>query len=273
MFNGQILAAGELDAISQQALGCLVELTAELQIKALQQLKAHFPQIEAIGARIRIFVDNTSSNEGEKAVSDLLNGVEIKTIQAFDAELEDAFIALLRLRPLAGQAIKDDTVPRFDKTLPDDKSIAIEAKQLTRDFDHFRAVDHINFTVKQGEIFGLLGANGAGKTTALYVFTTSGIGLFIATISRSLGQVTMLVILLLMPIILLSGAWTPPEAMPPGIHWAMYISPLYYFNEMSYAILLKGAGVDILLDSLLGLTVLGAVFFNFGVWRFRRQFG
>lgn len=109
--------------------------------------------------------------------------------------------------------------------------------------------------------------------TALYVFATSGIGLFIATISRSLGQVTMLVILLLMPILLLSGAWTPPEAMPQGLHWAMTISPLYYFIEMGYAILLKGAGIDILTDSLLGLTLLGLVFFSFGVWRFRRQFG
>jgi ABC-2 type transport system permease protein len=42
---------------------------------------------------------------------------------------------------------------------------------------------------------------------------------------------------------------------------------------MSYAILLKGAGVDILWNSLLGLSVLGCVFFSFGVWRFRRQFG
>jgi ABC-2 type transport system permease protein len=109
--------------------------------------------------------------------------------------------------------------------------------------------------------------------SALYVFTTSGISLFIATISRSLGQVSLLVVLLLMPIILLSGAWTPPEAMPPVIHWAMYISPLYYFNKMTYAILLKGAGVDILWGSLLGLSVLGGVFFSFGVWRFRRQFG
>ena len=109
--------------------------------------------------------------------------------------------------------------------------------------------------------------------TALYVFTASGIGLFIATISRSLAQVTMLVILLMMPILLLSGAWTPPEAMPQAMRWAMTISPLYYFNEMSYAILLKGAGVDILWDSLLGLSVLGVVFFSFGVWRFRRQFG
>ncbi len=109
--------------------------------------------------------------------------------------------------------------------------------------------------------------------TALYVFTASGIGLFIATISRSLAQVTMLVILLMMPILLLSGAWTPPEAMPQAMRWAMTISPLYYYNEMSYAILLKGAGVDILWDSLLGLSILGVVFFNFGVWRFRRQFG
>jgi ABC-2 type transport system permease protein len=109
--------------------------------------------------------------------------------------------------------------------------------------------------------------------TAIYVFTTSGLGLFIATVSRSLGQVSMLVLLLLLPIILLSGAWTPPEAMPQAIHWAMYISPLYYYNEIIYAILLKGARIDILWDSLLGLTILGVVFFSFGVWRFRRQFG
>lgn len=108
--------------------------------------------------------------------------------------------------------------------------------------------------------------------TALYVFTASGIGLFIATISRSLAQVTMLVILLMMPILLLSGAWTPPEAMPQAMRWGMILSPLSYFNEMSYAILLKGAGVDVLWDSLLGLSVLGGVFFNFGVWHFRKQF-
>jgi ABC-2 type transport system permease protein len=109
--------------------------------------------------------------------------------------------------------------------------------------------------------------------TALYVFTTSGIGLFIATISRNLAQMAMLGILLLMPILLLSGAWTPPEAMPQGMRLAMTVSPLYYYNEMSYAILFKGAGLAVIGDSLLGLSVLGAVFFNFGVWRFRRQFG
>jgi ABC-2 type transport system ATP-binding protein len=44
---------------------------------------------------------------------------------------------------------------------------AIEAHDLTRKFGHFTAVDKISFTVGKGEIFGFLGANGAGKTTAM----------------------------------------------------------------------------------------------------------
>jgi ABC-2 type transport system ATP-binding protein len=44
---------------------------------------------------------------------------------------------------------------------------AIEAHELTRKFGHFTAVDQISFAVGKGEIFGFLGANGAGKTTAM----------------------------------------------------------------------------------------------------------
>ena len=44
--------------------------------------------------------------------------------------------------------------------------IAIEVKDLTRKFGNFTAVDHVTFQVKAGEVFGFLGANGAGKTTA-----------------------------------------------------------------------------------------------------------
>ncbi len=44
---------------------------------------------------------------------------------------------------------------------------AITADQLTKQFGDFIAVDHISFTVQRGEIFGFLGANGAGKTTAM----------------------------------------------------------------------------------------------------------
>lgn len=47
----------------------------------------------------------------------------------------------------------------------------MEANELTRKFGDFTAVDHITFKVQPGEIFGFLGANGAGKTTAMKMLT------------------------------------------------------------------------------------------------------
>ncbi len=49
--------------------------------------------------------------------------------------------------------------------------LAIEAHDLTRTFGTFVAVDHITFDVRAGEVFGFLGANGAGKTTAIRMLT------------------------------------------------------------------------------------------------------
>ena len=48
---------------------------------------------------------------------------------------------------------------------------AIETNQLTRDYNDFRAVDRLTFTVASGEIFGFLGPNGAGKTTTIKMLT------------------------------------------------------------------------------------------------------
>lgn len=75
---------------------------------------------------------------------------------------------------------------------------AIEAKDLTRTFGTFTAVDHITFDVKPGEVFGFLGANGAGKTTAIRILTgllrpTSGTasvaGFDVATQSEAIKRV------------------------------------------------------------------------------------
>jgi len=67
------------------------------------------------------------------------------------------------------------------KHSPGDGGTVIEAHQLTKRFGNFTAVDQISFEVKKGEIFGFLGANGAGKTTAMRMLCglslpTSGTG-------------------------------------------------------------------------------------------------
>lgn len=51
-------------------------------------------------------------------------------------------------------------------------SVAVEAKNLVKDFGNVKALDGLNFKIEQGEIFGLIGLNGAGKTTALRVTST-----------------------------------------------------------------------------------------------------
>jgi len=109
--------------------------------------------------------------------------------------------------------------------------------------------------------------------TTLYIFANAGLGLFAATIARNLAQVGLLSLLILAPIILLSGTWTPPEAMAPWLRAATILSPLRHYIDASYGILLKGAGLELLADSILAITLLGCSIFAFGLWRFRRQFG
>jgi ABC-2 type transport system ATP-binding protein len=57
--------------------------------------------------------------------------------------------------------------PTRQPSLDNQPATVIEVKELTKRFGHFTAVDHLSFAVQKGEIFGFLGANGAGKTTAM----------------------------------------------------------------------------------------------------------
>ena len=106
----------------------------------------------------------------------------------------------------------------------------------------------------------------------LYVFTTAGIGLFAATLARNQAQVGMMTILVLVPILLLSGITTPMEAMPEWVQYLMVFSPLRYYIEITHGIFFKGVGFAGLWHLVLPMGLLGSMTFGFGMWRFRRQF-
>ena len=80
--------------------------------------------------------------------------------------LEAAFIALLPEAKKRGHAAVE--IPPLQA---DDQDIAIEAQDLTMRFGDFVAVDHVNFRIRRGEIFGFLGSNGCGKSTTMKMLT------------------------------------------------------------------------------------------------------
>ena len=107
--------------------------------------------------------------------------------------------------------------------------------------------------------------------TALYVFATSGIGIAAASFARTQGQVAMLLILVIMPILLLSGTWTPTEAMPPLMRKAVVISPLKHYLDAGLGILFRGAGLREIWPSIAGLLLTGVSAFVFNFWAVRRK--
>lgn len=93
------------------------------------------------------------------------SAAELKA-QTHSQTLEQAFIALL---PEAQRKAHKEVIiaPRNAQ----ENDIAIEARGLTMRFGNFVAVDHVNFRIARGEIFGFLGSNGCGKSTTMKMLT------------------------------------------------------------------------------------------------------
>lgn len=109
--------------------------------------------------------------------------------------------------------------------------------------------------------------------TIVFCFTSSGLGMLISTVSNNLSETVLLTILVLFPIMFLSGAWVPPEAMPVWMQWIMYLSPLKYYLNIGMSIFLKGNSLVFMWKDFLWLLGLGAAIFWLGAIRFRKMFG
>jgi len=106
---------------------------------------------------------------------------------------------------------------------------------------------------------------------ALHLFATTSMGIFLATIAGSMPQFGLLLMLVLLPLQVLSGAMTPRESMPSIIQDIMLAAPNTHFVVLAQSILFRGAGLDVVWPQLAALIAIGMVLFVFSLGRFRRS--
>jgi ABC-2 type transport system permease protein len=109
--------------------------------------------------------------------------------------------------------------------------------------------------------------------TALHLFATASMGIFLATVARSMPQFGLLLILVVLPLEMLSGGSTPRESMPDMVQLVMLGAPTTHFVLLAQGILYRGAGLEAVWPQFLSLVLIGAVFFGVALARFRMTIG
>lgn len=105
--------------------------------------------------------------------------------------------------------------------------------------------------------------------TALHLFATTSMGIFLATLARSMPQFGMLLVLVLLPLQLLSGGASPRESMPVLVQNIMLAAPTTHFVSAAQAILYRGADFNVVWPKFLAIICIGSLLFFAALARFR----
>ncbi len=105
---------------------------------------------------------------------------------------------------------------------------------------------------------------------ALHLFATTSMGIFLATLARSMPQFGLLMLLILLPLQMLSGGVTPRESMPEIAQVLMLAAPTTHFVSAAQAILYRGAGLDVVWLQMLAIVAIGTMFFLVALSQFRK---
>ncbi len=106
---------------------------------------------------------------------------------------------------------------------------------------------------------------------AFCVLTGIGLGTFASTVARSATQAQLVLFFINPPLVSLSGALTPIEAMPKWIQPWTGLNPIAHFAAIARNVLVKGSAIDVVYPQLLVLGVIATLLVGASAWRFRRQ--
>lgn len=105
----------------------------------------------------------------------------------------------------------------------------------------------------------------------LYLFYTTALGIFLGTISRSMAQFALLIVLVVILMQLLSGATTPVESQPKWLQYITFFLPTRHFVSFSQVIIYRGGGLSAVWLQFLMVTVIGLAFFAYSLVLFRKS--
>lgn len=107
--------------------------------------------------------------------------------------------------------------------------------------------------------------------TVVYVFAAAALGIFLATLVRSMPQFGLLAFPVFLIMNILSGGITPRESMPEALQGIMQLSPSTHFVSFVQAVLYRGAGFEVVWRHYAVIMGLGLLFFGIALRRFRRM--